>query len=115
MECELEKITVHYETFGEGKPIIMIHGWDADHRQAVDHFEPVFSQRDGWKRIYPDSPGMGKTRGENWITSSDHMLDVMTQFIDHVIPEQRFALAGISYGGYLSRGLVHRRASLIRG
>ena len=115
MECNLKNITVHYEVFGEGRPIVMLHGWDSDHRQAVDHFEPVFSQRDGWRRIYPDLPGMGKTRGEDWITSSDDMLDVMTQFVDGVIPGQRFALASISYGSYLARGLAHRRAAILDG
>ncbi len=115
MECQLENITVHYETFGQGKPIILLHGWPADHRQAVDAFETVFAQRTGWKRIYPDLPGMGQTRGADWIRGSDQMLEVMTQFIDQVIPNQRFAIAGVSYGGYLARGLVHRRAPLIDG
>ena len=115
MECELENITVHYETFGQGRPIILIHGWPADHRQAVDAFESVFTQRDGWQRIYPDLPGMGQTRGAEWITGSDQMLEVLTRFIDRIIPDQHFALAGVSYGGYLVRGIVHRRAPLVSG
>ena len=105
MECELDNITVHYEIVGQGKPIVMIHGWPADHRQAVDHLESVFLQREGWQRIYLDLPGMGQTRGADWIIGSDQMLEVLTQFIDQVIPGQRFAVAGISYGGYLARGL----------
>jgi pimeloyl-ACP methyl ester carboxylesterase len=38
MECELKDITVHYETRGEGRPIVMLHGWSADHRwmAAID-------------------------------------------------------------------------------
>ena len=26
MECQLENITVHHEVFGEGRPIIVLHG-----------------------------------------------------------------------------------------
>src|SRR5258706_6808803 len=115
MECQLENITVHYETFDQVKPIILLHGWPADHRQAVDAFETVFAQRTGWKRIYPDLPGMGQTRGADWIRGSDQMLEVMTQFIDQVIPNQRFAIAGVSYGGYFARGLVYRRGALFDG
>ena len=115
MECKLENVTIHYESFGQGRPIVVLHGWPADHRQATDALESVFVQRSGWKRIYPDLPGMGQTRGTDWISSSDQMLEVMTQFVDQVIPNQRFALAGVSYGGYLARGLVHRRASLVNG
>jgi pimeloyl-ACP methyl ester carboxylesterase len=56
MKCKLERITVNYETFGEGKPIIMLHGWPLDHRIMVNVMEPLFKNRDGWKRIYPDLP-----------------------------------------------------------
>ena len=90
MECKLENITVHYETFGQGKPIIILHGLPLDHRSQVSVLEPIFEQREGWKRIYPDLPGMGKTPGANWITHEDQMLDVALDFIDHVIPEERF-------------------------
>ncbi|MFN2127060.1 MAG: alpha/beta fold hydrolase, partial [Anaerolineales bacterium] len=68
MKCKLERITVNYETFGEGKPIIMLHGWPLDHRIMVNVMEPLFKNRDGWKRIYPDLPGMGDTPGMEWIT-----------------------------------------------
>ncbi|HCC79254.1 MAG: hypothetical protein A2X25_15505 [Chloroflexi bacterium GWB2_49_20] len=115
MECELKDITVHYEMFGEGRPIIMLHGWGGDHRHMVSDMEPCFRQRDGWKRIYPDLPGHGKTPGKDWITNQDKMLDVVLDFIDNVIPGQRFVLAGASLGAYLARGVVHHRPASIDG
>ena len=27
MECKLDNITVHYEMIGEGRPLVVIHGW----------------------------------------------------------------------------------------
>jgi pimeloyl-ACP methyl ester carboxylesterase len=31
MECELDGIKVHYESCGDGRPIVALHGWvDAD-------------------------------------------------------------------------------------
>jgi pimeloyl-ACP methyl ester carboxylesterase len=39
----------------------MLHGWPVDHRHMVKDFEPLFEHRDGWKRLYPDMPGMGQT------------------------------------------------------
>src|ERR1051325_2083664 len=115
MECKLKNITVYYETIGEGKPIIMLHGSPVDHRHMVSDMEPLFNQHEGWKRIYPDLPGMGKTPGAEWITTQDQMLDVVLDFIDNVIPNQRFAVAGISYGGYLARGVIYRKSKLIDG
>jgi len=115
MECDLGKIVVHYETFGEGKPIIMLHGWYLDHRSMAADIEPVFKTRSGWKRIYLDLPGMGKTPGMAWIANNDHMLEIVQGFIDKVIPGQRFAVAGYSYGRYLARGIVYRNSSMMNG
>lgn len=115
MECRLEDITLYYEVVGEGRPIIMLHGWPLDHRHMMSELEPLFQHRDGWKRIYPDLPGMGLTPGRDWITHQDQMLDVALDFIDSVIPGQRFVVAGASYGGYLARGVVHERSDLMDG
>jgi len=115
MKCELEKTTVHYETFGEGKPIIMLHGWPLDHRVMVSTMEPLFKYRDGWKRIYPDLPGMGETPGMDWITCQDQILDILLDFVHDVVPGQRFVVTGFSYGGYLARGMVFRRSVLMDG
>lgn len=115
MECRLHNITVHYEVYGSGKPIIMLHGFSLDHRIMVGCMEPIFSQREGWQRIYIDLPGMGKTKGEDWINGSDDMLQVVVDFIDALIPGQRFLIAGESYGGYLARGVARQKADLVDG
>jgi pimeloyl-ACP methyl ester carboxylesterase len=115
MKCELEKITVHYETFGEGIPIIMLHGWPNDHRIMVSAIEPIFNDRDGWKRIYPDLPGMGETPGMDWIIRQDQILDIVLDFVDAVVPGQRFVVAGFSYGGYLARGVVFQKSATMDG
>jgi len=115
MECPLANITVHYEVFGEGRPLIALHGWEADHRFSVGALEPIFEKRSGWKRIYPDLPGRGKSPGADWITCQDQVLQVILDFIDNAIPGKRFALAGMSYGGYTAQGVVCRRAELMDG
>jgi pimeloyl-ACP methyl ester carboxylesterase len=115
MECQLEGITLYYETFGEGRPILMLHGWPLDHRHMASDMEPLFAQRPGWRRIYPDLPGMGRTPGAAWITNQDQMLEITLAFLDQVAPGQRFVVAGASYGAYLARGLVLRRARQMDG
>jgi len=115
MECKLENITVYYEVFGAGRPIIMLHGWSIDHRLMVSAMEPVFQHREGWRRIYPDLPGHGRTPAEDWITDQDQMLDVLLRFVDDVIPGQRFVVGGTSAGGYLARGVVYHRTARVDG
>ena len=115
MECSLENITVHYEVFGEGRPIIILPGWSNNTRRTAYRIEPFFQQREGWKRIYIDPPGHGKTPGEDWITNQDKMLEVILACIDKLTAGQRFSMIGISLGGYLARGVILHRAELIDG
>jgi pimeloyl-ACP methyl ester carboxylesterase len=77
--------------------------------------EPNFKNRVGWKRIYPDLPGMGKTLGHEGITNSDKMLDVVCEFIDAVISNEPFVVGGYSYGAYLARGVLQRKSHQVDG
>lgn len=115
MECQLKNISVHYEMYGEGHPLLSLHGFSPDHRLMTGCVEPIFKHRSGWQRIYLDLPGMGKTPSKEWITNSDQMLEVVLDSIDQVIPDQRFVLAGESYGGYLARGIIYRKPALVDG
>jgi len=115
MDCKLKDITVYYELFGEGKPIIMLHGWGLNHRSILSDMEPLFRHRNGWKRVYLDLPGHGRTPGKDWITNQDKILDVVLEFIDTIIPRQRFVVAGESAGAYLARGIAYRRSALLDG
>jgi pimeloyl-ACP methyl ester carboxylesterase len=77
--------------------------------------EPVFSQISGYRRIYIDLPGMGKTPGASWIKNADNMLELIKGFITAVIPDENFLVAGESYGGRLSLGLIHTIRERIDG
>jgi pimeloyl-ACP methyl ester carboxylesterase len=116
MQVEVLGLPVNYEEVGEGRPVVFLHGGAADHRLMTVAFEPVFESRDGWRRIYPDLPGMGRTPAAGWITGQDDMLAVVEGFVDAVVPgNERVALVGASYGGLLALGLVHRRAAKLDG
>lgn len=116
MECNIRDVNVYYEIHGEGTPIVMIHGWSPDHRLMKGCMEPVFQTMNAaWKRIYFDLPGMGKTKGAPWISGRDQMLDLVLSFINAVIPNQNFLLAGESFGGLLARGIINKRPSSVNG
>jgi pimeloyl-ACP methyl ester carboxylesterase len=115
MKCDLGDLAIFYESYGTGRPIVMLPGRPSDHRVMARFMEPLFTQRDGWLRLYPDLPGTGRTPGVDRLATHDQMLDAVLAFIDTVIPGQRFVLAGLSYGGYLARGVVYHRAASIDG
>jgi len=115
MQCDLGDFAIYYETYGSGRPIVMLPGRPSDHGIMERFMEPLFAQRDGWLRIYPDLPGTGRTPGLDRLATHNQMLNAVLAFIDKVIPGQRFVLAGYSYGGYMARGVVYHRAALIDG
>jgi len=78
-------------------------------------FEPLFDERVGWQRIYVDLPGHGQTEWPPWVSSPDQILDLLMEFIDDVIPNQHFALAGLSWGAHLCLGIIDRRPEFIEG
>lgn len=115
MECQIKDLSVHYEVFGDGRPIVLLNGAGPDHRCMSGPLEPAFEKQSAWKRFYLDLPGTGKTEGKEWIANSDQILDIVLGFIESVIPGQHFALVGSSYGAYLARGVVYRKPALVDG
>ncbi len=65
MKCKFADIEIFYETRGAGRPIVMLPGRPGDHRIMERFMEPLFVQRDGWLRIYPDLPGRSPMRFNN--------------------------------------------------
>lgn len=115
MECLIDGIPIHYAEYGEGKPVLCIHGWSIDHRLMSGRLEPVFESTPGYRRIYPDLHGMGQTRADKSIKSADDTLEALRQFIDEVVGDENFLLAGESYGGRLSLALIHEMKERIDG
>ncbi|MFX0004432.1 MAG: alpha/beta fold hydrolase [Promethearchaeota archaeon] len=115
MQCKLKDLTIYYEEYGKGYPILMIHGYTPDHRLMKGCMEPIFKNKQNFRRIYIDLPGMGKTTGPKWLKNSDQMLDVVIEFIDKIIPNEKFIIASESYGCYLARGVIYKKSDFIDG
>lgn len=115
MEILVRGTPVHYEVVGEGRPHIVLHGSPADHHHVQHDMEPLFQGRDGWRRIYPDLPGMGDTPAVASVRCLSDMVDFVSELVDAVAPGERLVVTGTSFGGYLARWLTHRRGALMDG
>ena len=73
MEFTVNGIPVHYVEEGSGTPILALHGWAVDHRLMSGSMERLFGDCSGYRRIYPDLPGMGRTPALDTINSSDDL------------------------------------------
>src|SRR5258708_33344615 len=115
MVCNVGDLAIYYETYGSGRPMVMLPGRPSDHRVMARFMEPVFTQREGWLRIYPDLPGTGRTPSADRLATHDAMLEAVLAVIGKGIPGQRFGLAGVSHGGDLARGRVYLKAAAVAG
>jgi pimeloyl-ACP methyl ester carboxylesterase len=51
-------MALHHNTYGEGTPVLAVHGWAPDHHLMTGCPEPVFADLPGYRRVYPDLTGM---------------------------------------------------------
>lgn len=106
MGITLSDVPVHYAEHGSGMPVLALHGAGVDHREIAGALEPIFGDVPGFRRLYPDLPGIGRTPAPETITSNDDVLDLLLRFIDSTMGGEPFLVIGHSYGGYLARAIA---------
>jgi pimeloyl-ACP methyl ester carboxylesterase len=107
METTVGEVPVHYAEYGRGTPVLALHGAGVDHREIAGALEPIFDDVPGYRRLYPDLPGMGRTPAPEAIASNDDVLDILLGYIASTIGDEPFLVMGQSYGGYLARGIAN--------
>lgn len=117
LQSIINNCSVNYEVFGEGLPIIFLHGYRLDKDSLKKYFESNFKPKfkNKFKRIYIDLPGMGESTASKNITKSEDMLNCLNIFLENTIGNEKFLMIGQSYGGYLAQGLLKFRKNQIEG
>src|SRR5215217_3094410 len=115
MEAGVSGVPVHYAEYGSGTPVLALHGAGVDHREVAGALEPILSKIPGYRRLYPDLPGMGLTPAAEIIMSNDDVLDLLLGFIYGTIGDEPFLVLGHSYGAYLARAIAALTPDQARG
>ena len=105
MQCRINGATVHFVEHGAGSPLVALHGAGVDHREIEAAVEAVVPAS-GYRRIYPDLPGMGRSTADG-LNSNDDVVDLLGALIDQLAGGPAL-LVGHSYGAYLARGVAAR-------
>lgn len=94
----LSGLDVAYDVSGEGKPLILMHGWGCDHT-TVASIAAVAAQTN---QVYSlDLPGFGKSSEPNEPWTPQNYSLLLREFVEK-LGIKRPALAGHSYGGRVS-------------
>ena len=112
VDYRINDVLVHYVEHGDGVPLVGLHGAGVDHREVAAAIEAAVPSA-GYRRIYPDLPGMGRSTSGH-LSSNDDVVTVLIDFLEHVGAEP-VLLLGHSYGAYLARGVAAQRPDLVLG
>lgn len=112
MEYRINGAAIHLVEHGAGIPLLALHGAGVDHREIEVALEGIVPDA-GYRRIYPDLPGMGRSTADG-LDCNDDVVQLLGKLIDH-IDAGPAVLVGHSYGAYLARGLAAHRPDAVLG
>ncbi|MDE9364795.1 alpha/beta hydrolase [Luteipulveratus sp. YIM 133132] len=114
-QSQVGQVPVHYVEHGDGMPLLVLHGAGVDHREVEACFEPALATVGGFRRLYPDLPGMSRTPAPASVASADDVLDTLVGFAADVAGSEPVLLAGHSAGAYYARGFAARQPDAVAG
>jgi len=98
-EITFNNLKTTYKTFGDGTPLLILHGWGSN----SDRWIPVAEQisKNGFKVIVPDLPGFGKSDPLSIPWDTNKYIDWIEKLVKELNLEE-FYLLGHSFGGALA-------------
>jgi pimeloyl-ACP methyl ester carboxylesterase len=97
---------------GEGRPLVLVHGFGVDHRVVRPLDAAVASA--GWRRVYVDLPWVPPVSADA-PTSTQAVADALVASLRDRLGDEPFAILGNSFGGMLARYVAHEMRSQVLG
>lgn len=105
---EINGQRVHFEESGEGRPLILMHGWGCN----LTTVRSIAATASGTHRVLNlDMPGFGQSPEPDSVWDIDQYTELVNRFIDHLQLE-RPILAGHSFGGRVAIQLASQRKDI---
>jgi pimeloyl-ACP methyl ester carboxylesterase len=107
----LQDSTIAYIDQGEGKPIVLLHGFCGSSR----YWEHVILELSGsFRVIAPDLPGHGKSGPLKGSSSIENLADQVKNFLDE-LNLQEVTMFGHSLGGYITLAFAEKYSKQLNG
>ncbi len=106
MEITVNDIKTRYQVFGEGDPLLILHGWGSNSDRWVVVAEKLAESK--YKVIVPDLPGFGESSPLTSAWTAGNYMAWVENFIKEINLKE-FYLLGHSFGGALAVKLSIKR------
>ena len=99
MECAIKGLTINYKVIGEGRPLLILHGWGSN----SEKWQKVANllTENGIKVIIPDLPGFGESQKPTRAWGLADYCEFVQKFVESLNLE-KFYLLGHSFGGAIA-------------
>lgn len=109
MHLEVAGERLHYQTWGAGPPVVLLHGFPLSGAMWRAQGEAL---ADGWQVVAPDFRGFGASDPPGAPISLETYADDVLRVVD-ALGLARFVLGGLSMGGYVVFRLLARAAERV--
>ena len=107
MQVIVDSLLTHYEILGQGKTILLLHGW-GDNTAGLRALQANLAKK--YKVIAVDLPGFGGSQPPNSAWGLDEYAQFISDFLSKIDAGKMLAVVGHSNGGAIAvRGLARRR------
>ncbi len=109
MEFTIDRVRLHCDVFGEGEPVLFIHGFPL--RGEMWH-ETVWRLA-GWRCIVPDLRGHGRSEAVESVTIA-RFADDLAAILDELHEARPVVVCGLSMGGVIAFDFFRRHRPRVR-
>jgi pimeloyl-ACP methyl ester carboxylesterase len=99
MQCIVDEKIVGYDTYGNGKTVLLLHGWGANRKTLHLVADSLYKK---YKVLSIDVPGFGESEKPSQAWGVTEYAEWLTRFLEKISVRDIYAVVGHSNGGAIA-------------